>query len=482
MNDGVRGRLALATCMLLAACAAGPDYVRPPAPPLDRFTPADPRVIRSGPALPEQSVRAGAPVPARWWEAFGSAALNEIVGRALASSPTVDGARATLAQARHEFEAAQGALVPHVALSVAARRGSLDGSGGVTNVFTTEPSIDWNPDVFGGTRRRVEQASALVDYQRAHARAVRLSLAGSTVLQVIAIASIDEQMAAAEDILAADERNVGLVTLSAEAGKSARLDVLTARSQLDSDRAVLPALRQQAAAGRHALAVLVGETPAGWEPARIPLSSLSMPAELPLSVPSEWLRQRPDIAAAEARLRAANAGVGIAAAALYPSFDLAAGWSATGRTPGALFAGAATPWSLAASLLAPVLDGGTLAAQRAAAVQAYAAELAAYRQEILQAFGQVADALEQSRNDGELLEIQTRALDTAAATLDLTREGYRAGQASLVQLLDAQRLYQQARLGQARALGQRFADCAQWFIVMGSGQLDAPDEAARSRR
>ena len=481
MSDRVMRWSTSAMALLLAACAAGPDYVRPPAPAVDRFTPADPRVIRSGPALPEQSVRTGAPVPARWWEAFGNPALDEIVARALASSPTVEGARATLAQARHEFEAAGGALAPHATLSIAARRGSPDGSGGAASVFTAGPSIAWTPDVSGGTRRRVEQARALVDYQRAQGRAVRLSLAGGTVLQVIAIASIDEQMAAAQDILAADERNLALVMLSAEAGKSAQLDVLTARSQVESDRALLPALRQQAAAGRHALAVLVGETPAGWTPGRIPLQSLSLPGELPLSIPSDWLRQRPDLEAAEARLRAASAGIGIAAAALYPSFDLDAGWSASASTPGALFRHAATPWSLAASLLAPLLDGGTLAAQRAAAVDAYAAELAAYRQAILQAFGQVADALEQSRNDGELLQTQTRALDAATATLDLTREGYRAGRTSLVQLLDAQRLYQQARLGQARALGQRFADCAQWFIAMGAGEVHAPDAAAPSR-
>ena len=480
MSDRIRHWPALAMSALVAACAAGPDYVRPPAPPVDRFTQADPRVISSGTTLPEQAVRAGAPIPRRWWEGFGSVALDDIVDRALRANPTVDGARAALAQAQHELDASKGALFPRGTVSASARRGNLETSRGVTNLFAAEPAIAWTPDVSGAGRRRIEQARALVDYQRAQGRAVRLSLAGSTVLQVIAIASTDEQIAAVGEILAADERNLALVMLSAEAGKSAQLDVLTARSQLESDRALLPVLRQQAAAGRHALALLAGETPAAWTPPRVALRSLSMPAELPLSIPSEWLGQRPDIEAAEAQLRAANAGVGIAASALYPSFSLDAAWTATGRTPGALFASAATPWSLAASLLAPVFDAGTLAAQRAAAVDAYAAQLAAYRQTILQAFGQVADALEQSRNDGELLKSQTRALDAAAAALDLTREGYRAGQASLVQLLDAQRLFQQARLGQARALGQRFADCAQWFIVMGAAEGQAPPEAARS--
>jgi len=477
MSERIGGRSALWIPMLLAACAAGPDYVRPPTPQTDRFTQADPRVIQSGPDLPEQAVRPGAAIPPRWWEAFGSLELDDIVGRALRNSPTVDSARAALAQARHELEAARGVQAPQLTLSVAAQRGRADGGSRIGNQFSAGPSIDWNADVSGGQRRRVEQSRALVDYQRAQGRAARLSLVGSTVLQVISIAAVDEQIAAVEDILAADEQNLVLVTLSEEAGKSAQLDVLTARSQLESDRALLPVLRQQAAAGRHALAVLVAETPAAWSPPVIPLRTLAVPRELPLSVPSDWLAQRPDIEAAEAQLRVANAGVGIAASALYPSFTLDAGWTATGHTPGALFDGASTPWTLAASLLAPVLDGGTLRARRDAAVDAYAVQLAAYRQTVLQAFAQVADVLEQSRNDGALLEAETRAFDTAAATLNLTREGYSAGQSSLVQLLEAQRLYQQARLGRARALGQRYADCAQWFIAMGATQGVDPDEA-----
>lgn len=191
-------------------------------------------------------------------------------------------------------------------------------------------------------------------------------------------------------------------------------------------------------------------------------------------MPSEWVHRRPDIEAAEAQLHAANAAIGIAASSLYPSVSLNAGWTLSGHTPAALFGASATPWAIAAQLLAPVFDGGTLAAQRAAAVDAYAVQLQAYRQTVLQAFSQVADAMEQTRNDAELLEIQTRALETAAATPEMTREGYRAGQTSLVQLLDAQRLYQQARLAQARALGQRFADCVQWFVAMGAGAVSWP--------
>ncbi|MGN6527157.1 MAG: efflux transporter outer membrane subunit [Burkholderiaceae bacterium] len=484
MSDATRRWHALGMGLVLAGCAAGPDSAPPPAPAAGGFTQDDPVVVRSGATLAAQVVRAGAPVPARWWEAFDSRALDEVVEHAVAASPTLEGARATLSQAEHELAAVRGTLVPQVRGSAAAARANQGGAGtGAASLFSAGAGVEWTPDVFGGGRRRVEQARALVDYQRAQRRAARLSLVGNTVLQAIALASTREQLAAVEDILAADERNLALVELSAAAGKSAQLDVLTARSQLSSDRALLPPLRQQASAARHALAVLAGERAGNWSPPDIGFDALAMPGELPLSLPSDWLRQRPDIEAAEAQLRAANAQVGIATAALYPSFTLDGAWTATGRVPGRLFHAGTDVWSLAASLLAPVFDGGTLAAQRAAAVDAYAAQLAAYRLVLLQAFGQVADVLDQSRNDAALLDAQAQALDAAAATLALTREGYRAGQASLVQLLDAQRLYEQARLGRARALGQRFSDCAQWFIAMGEADDsgDAPVEATTRR-
>jgi len=470
MSDSACRSCVAAVLLLLAGCALGPDYARPSAPSADRFTAEAPKVIHSGPSLPEQAVRRDATVPARWWTLFGSPALDAVVERTLAGSPTLASARAALARAEHDLAATRGATRPQVGVSAAAQRGKPDTSGAVSNGFMAEPTAIWNTDIFGGGRRRVEQSGALVDYARAQRQAARLALVAGAVQQVIAIASIEEQIAATQDILAADEENLMLVEVSAEAGKSARLDVLTARSQLESDRALLPVLRQQASAGRHALALLAGEEPASWSPPPIALRSLSLPPELPLAVPSEWLRRRPDIEAAQAQLHAANAAIGIAASSLYPSVTLSAGWTLSGHTPAALFGAAATPWTLAAQLLGPVFDGGTLAARRAAAVDAYAVQLAAYRQAVLQAFSEVADAMEQTRNDAQLLEIQTRALETAAATLDMTREGYRAGQASLVQLLDAQRLYQQARLGRARALGQRFADCVRWFVAMGAGE------------
>jgi len=225
MSDSGCGSCAVALSVLLAGCALGPDYARPPPPNADRFTADDPQVIRSGPALPEQVVRRDSTVPARWWMLFGSPELDAVVDRTLAGSPTLASARAALARAEHDLAATRGATLPQVSVSATAQRGKPDTSSAVSNGFMAEPTAVWNADVFGGNRRHVEQSSALVDYARAQRQAARVALVGRAVQQVIAIASIEEQIAATQDILAADEENLALVQVSAEAGKSARLDV-----------------------------------------------------------------------------------------------------------------------------------------------------------------------------------------------------------------------------------------------------------------
>jgi NodT family efflux transporter outer membrane factor (OMF) lipoprotein len=204
-------------------------------------------------------------------------------------------------------------------------------------------------------------------------------------------------------------------------------------------------------------------------PPEFDLHAFALPRDLPALAPSTLVHRRPDILAAEAQLHSASAAIGIASAQLYPNITISADWTSSAATVGGLANGTRL-WQLAANLVAPLFIGGALAAQRAAATDAYAAQLGSYRQSLLQAFGQVADALASLQYDAALLAAQRKALDTAQATLDLTQQSYQAGQASLLQLLESQRLYQQARLGYVRALGQRHANTAQFFIAMGGGQ------------
>jgi NodT family efflux transporter outer membrane factor (OMF) lipoprotein len=200
---------------------------------------------------------------------------------------------------------------------------------------------------------------------------------------------------------------------------------------------------------------------------------LTLPGRLPLSLPSELVHQRPDIQAAEAQLHAASAQIGIATAQLYPSITLSAGVSGSSLNGGTLFSPAGLVWSVAAGLAQPVFDGGMREAERRAALAAFKGSAADYQQVVLQAFGQVADILQAITHDAKLLEAQKRALDMASESVRLQRTNYSSGGVGILNLLDAQRQYQQARLGYVRAEAQRYQDTVQLLVAMGGGWWDA---------
>jgi NodT family efflux transporter outer membrane factor (OMF) lipoprotein len=214
---------------------------------------------------------------------------------------------------------------------------------------------------------------------------------------------------------------------------------------------------------------LVGKTPAQWQPPRFDFAMLTLPTDVPATLPSTWLLARPDVGAAQAQLHAASAQIGVATAALYPNVTLSASWTQAAASMGPLFDATNGLWTVAAALTAPLFHGGALTAQKRAAVDAFEAQLGIYRQTVLQAFGQTADTLRALQHDADALAAQRTALDTAQASLQLLQESYRVGTASLMDVLQAQRLFAQARLGYAKAKGQRYVDTAQWFAAMGGG-------------
>jgi NodT family efflux transporter outer membrane factor (OMF) lipoprotein len=334
--------------------------------------------------------------------------------------------------------------------------------------------LNYSLDVFGGTRRRIEQQAALVDFQRDQVGAAYLELTGDVVTTAIDEASAAEELRATLDIVAVDEHNLQLVQISEQAGKSAGIDVLAAESQLANDRALLPPLRQTIAAAQHALAVLVGHTPAEWAAPAFTFNDMKLPTDLPLNLPSELVRSRPDVLASEAQLHAASAAVGVATAQLYPSLTLSGSWHTTGTSQSDLFSSDSDVWSIVTGLTAPLFHGGALRAEQRAALQTFAAQLASYRQTVLLAFGQVADALKALEHDAQSIEAQQAALDASRASLELTQQSYEAGQASFLQVLVTQRLYLEARLGFARAESQRFLDTALYYLVLGGDVASAP--------
>ena len=488
----VRRRRAPFMAVLLAATAVGcttvgPNFTPPAPPSTTGYTPPGERTVadaNAGPGAPTQSVVLGDKVTGDWWTLFRSPDLDGLVKQAIAGSPTLESAKARLVEAREEVAASRGALYPQIGFDAnfAREKESVAAFGLASsavrlppnyNLLQVGPTASYTLDLFGGTRRRIEQQSALADFQADQLDAAYLTLTGDTVTQAIQVAAIRAQLKAVSDILDIDRQNLDLVRKERQAGTVPDSDVVTAESQLAADETLRPGLDQQLSTAKHALAVLTGRAAGDWSPPDFDLATLTLPGRLPVSLPSELVHQRPDIQAAEAQLHASSARIGIATARLYPTITLSAGVTASSLNGGNLFDPAALVWSIAGGLTQPVFDGGTRRAERRAALADFKASAADYRQTVLQSFGQVADILGALTHDADLLAAQQHALDMASQSVRLQRINYSAGGAGLLSLLDAQRQYQQASLGYVRAQAQRYQDTIQLLVAMGGGWWDA---------
>lgn len=482
------GRVLPAALCALSGCVVGPDYAAPSAPTATAYLPHPAALPSAGDADPRQHIEPGQALLEQWWTLLRSSELDRTLSLAIADSPTLDSARATLAQAQHAILAARGALYPQADVPAGAQRArigngpSAKSGGAVGNLLTIGPTVSYALDLFGGKRRQIEEQTALAEVQRYELAAAYLALTGNVVAQAIAAATAREQIRAAEDVIEVDKHNLELVRIERSAGKAADTGVLAAQSQLAADVALLPPLRQQLSAANDALTVLVGKTPAEWQPPAFDFTTLALPTGVPELLPSTLVRTRPDILAAQAQLHAASAAIGVATAQLYPSIALSASWTRQSAAMGTLFDGSTGLWSIAAGLTAPLFHGGALRAQRQEAVDAFTAQLGNYRQTVLQAFGQIADTLLALEHDAEALEAERIALDTAQRSLTLSQESYQAGAATLLDVLQAQRLFAQARIGYAKAKGQRFLDTAQLFDAMGGGWDSGHQRASGERK
>jgi len=474
------GRLGatLITASALAGCAVGPHYV-PGAPPTQQTYTAQPiaALASAGPGQPVQTVSPGGPLPAKWWRLLGSDDLDRTVALALANNHTLAAARANLSSAAEQVKVARGGLYPQIDATAGVARNQYGASFLGPEAFTfprfsaysAGAAISYDPDVFGGTHRAVERASANAAAQAQALNAARLAVAGETVVEALQIASLRAQIAVVDRMLSSDQKTLDLVNAARAAGVVSDIDVTTAQSQLDHDRTLLPPLRQALNAAQDALPILVGEAPADWTAPDFDLDRLTLPRDLPLAEPSALVRDRPDIQAAEAQLHAASAAIGVAAADLYPRFTLSANIAHQGLLNGP--AGAA--WSLVGGLAAPIFHGGALSANKRAAQDAYQAAYAQYQQTVLLAFQQVADSLHDLSNSADAVRAQQQALASANAALELNRQGYGAGDAGVIDVLEAQRLQQLAELGLVQARTQRFLASVNLYLATGAGAIAA---------
>jgi NodT family efflux transporter outer membrane factor (OMF) lipoprotein len=483
MSSAIPGRMvALAgTLAMLTGCALGPDFKRPDPPHVERYTAQELRLETA--ALGGESAQhllSGEQLRSDWWRLFQSDALDVVVKRALAGNRTLVAAAATLAQSQELAAAQAGTLYPQFGITAGIGRQKYGaeflGSSPKPPAFTyfaVGPTISYALDYTGGVARSVEQQYALADYQRQQLDAAYLAVTGNAVMQALKMASLRAQIATVEAILDQDRENLKLVQTAFDAGSVSRVDIVSANSQLASDATLLPPLRQELSLARHALAIVLGQAPANAALPEFDLAHLELPRSLPVSLPSELAHRRPDILAAEAQLHAATAAVGIANANLYPHISLTAASGQQATDFSHLFDRASNVWNLAGALVAPLFDGGTLRAEQRAAVDAMHASAANYEQTVLVAFGQVADTLQALDHGAEQLEAQLRAQDAASDNVDLTRKSYNEGNVGVLQVLDAERLYQQARLGFERARGQRYLDTVQLFLALGGSGPDA---------
>ncbi len=478
----------LAAAALLCGCTAGPNFHRPAAAatpayrPAGESSPVDTAAAaaeRRAPAAGGYSQRillGGAAAP-EWWTIFGSPQLDEVMRRALADNHDLAAAKDTLAQARELVAAQSGQLYPQVGLQAGTGRQKYGAE--FLGTFAVAPftyeavgaSVRYVLDYDGAIRRSVEQQKALEQYQRSELQAAQLTVTGDVASEALIIAATRGEIRAAAELLSEDRDNVKLVRTAFENGSVSKLDVLTAQSQLASDQTLLPPLYQQLAMARHALAVLLGRPPAGWSQPDLELADIRLPRQLPVSVPSQLVRRRPDILAAEAQLHAATAAVGVATANLYPQIALTATLGQQALTPAKLFDASSAAWSLIAGLTQPLFDGGTLRAERRASLDALHASAARYQQVVLDSFRQVADLLDALDHDAQLVAAQANARDTSEASLQLARQSYEAGNSGLLQVLDAQRQRQRAQLGFLQAQARQYLDTVQLLLAVGGSPV-----------
>lgn len=465
---------------ITAGCAVGPDFQRPAAPAVSRYT-AAPLAVQTESA-PVAGGRAqhfieGRDVPAQWWTLFGSDALNQLVESAMQSNADLQAAEAALHAAQENAAAQRGAYFPSIDAQVTPTRqktadplASPTASGSnLYTLHTAQLNIAYVADVFGGTRRQVEVSSAQVDLARFQRHAVWLTLTSNLVVTAIQEAALDAQINAMNDLVALAKQQLDAVRKQRKAGQIGAADVAAQEAAVAQLEAGLPPLEKQLAQQRDLLAALAGRFPSEDIAQRFEFDSLTLPQELPLSLPARLVEQRPDIRAAEAQLHAASALIGVAKAARLPNLTLTAALGSAALDASTLFKSGTGFWSIGADLVQPVFKGGALVHQQRAAEAAYNQAAAQYRSTVLTAFQNVADTLHAIAADAKALRAVLTAERAAHKSLAIARKQWELGLIAYPAVLQAQQTYQQAAITLIQAQANRYAGTVALFQALGGG-------------
>lgn len=474
------GAAIAAAAALLAACAVGPDYRAPEAPAAGAYT-EKPTVERTDSAPVQggdaQRFEVGAKIAADWWTVFGSPDLDALIQAALRGQPTLAAAQAALRQAEENVNAQYSVLYPSVDASLSGRRQRISGAtfgnpsipSSTFNLYNASVGVTYAIDVAGGARRELEALQAGVDFQRFQVEAVYLSLTANVATTAFREASLREQIHAEREISEAQDAQLALAEKQFKLGAISGSDLLGQRAQAAQTRAILPPLERALGQTRNQLAVLVGKLPAEAKLPELDFSNFRLPQALPVSVPSELLRQRPDVRQAETILQQTNARIGVAEALMFPQLTLTGSYGTAALRTGDLFNPGTQLWNIGANLLQPIFHAGQLRAQKRGAEAAYDQAFAQYRQAVLVAFQDVADVLLALEYDARALKAQAEAEAAARESLEVTQQQLKFGATNYVQLFNAQRQYSLAKVALVQAQAARYADTAALFQALGGG-------------
>ncbi len=475
---------ALGIAVGLAGCAVGPDFKSPEAPRAGGYTvetlkpETSAAVIHGGEA---QRFVSDLDIPGQWWSLYRSEALSALIAKAIENSPTLDAAKAALVQAQENAAAARGSFFPTITGNVGATREKVSGAQfgspnfgtSLFSVGTAELNVSYPLDVFGGIRRQVESAEANEDYERYELAAAYITLTSNVVTAAVQEASLRAQIAATQQIIDIEADELKVLRQQLSLGGVAGGAVLAQEATLAQARTSLPPLQKQLDQTRNQLAALAGRLPSEDIGATFDLTALTLPQDLPVSLPSKLVEQRPDIRAADAQLHQASAEVGVALANEFPQISITGSFGNVGSPAGGLLNPGVGIWSIGGSLAQKVFDGATLLHKERAAVAAFDQAAAQYRSTVIGAFQDVANAIRALQADADSLAAATAAEIAANKSLALSRQQYQLGAIPYTALLTAEQLAQQAAVTRAQAQAARYADTAALFQALGGGWWNA---------
>ena len=472
----MRGLLSPAIALLLAGCAVGPDFVAPAAPEVSRYTReplASPTAAADGPAIARQRFVDGAEIASRWWGAFRSRALNDLVRMSVEHNPSLQAAEAAIKVAQFNALAQRGLFLPQLGAGYAATDQQLAATPSQSpdrfTLHTAQLTVSFVPDVWGQNRRNVESLDAVTEQQQFQLEAAYLTLTANVVTAAVQEASLRGQIAAAQRIIRIGRDILGILKSQHAAGQAAEVDVLTQQATLAQAEQTLPPLQKQLDVQRNLLTALAGRVSADEILQTFDLAGLHLPANLPVSLPSAMVRQRPDVRAAEANMHSASALVGVAIAARLPNITLSANPGVSAASFAAMFTPGTAFYTVAASATQTVFDGFTLYHKQKAAEAALEQADAQYRQAVITAMQNVADALRALQADARAVQAAIKAENAAKASLDIVQKQLVLGQINQVTVLTAQQTYFNAAMARVQAQATRLADTAALFMALGGG-------------